>query len=176
MSRCAFNGLVGWFVCWLAWWCVVVSVGSTAEAAPCWTPPVVGRVVDPFREPSCPYCAGNRGLEYEVGAGVVVRAVAAGVVSWSGSIAGVRHVVVRHGDDRRATYGKLVSTQLRAGDRVVAGMRVGTASGVFYFGLREQNRYIDPMPFLSRLVGRPRLVPTDASRPRPAPAPRLSCP
>ncbi len=41
---------------------------SPASAAPCWNPPVAGRVVDPFRMPACTWCPGNRGIEYEVGA------------------------------------------------------------------------------------------------------------
>lgn len=147
----------------------------SAVAAPCWLPPVSGRVVDPFREPPCPYCAGNRGLDYAVASNTAVRAVAAGRVTWSGSVAGTIYVVVEHTNGWRATYGELTSATLSTGDRVVSRLTVGRASGSFYFGLRRGQTYIDPAPFLGRLVGRPRLVPTDGTAPLPAPRPRLRC-
>ena len=148
---------------------------NAAFAAPCWQPPVTGRVTDPFRPPSCPYCAGNRGLHYRVGPNAQVRAVAAGVVSWAGSIADVTYVVVRHANGWRTTYGRLTSTSLRTGDPVTQRSSVGTASGAFHFGLRVGEEYRDPAPHLGRLVGRPRLIPVDGSAARPAPAPRWRC-
>lgn len=152
----------------------VVSPGP-AVAAPCWLPPVVGRVADPFREPPCPYCAGNRGIDYVVGSNAVVWAVAGGRVTWSGAVAGTRYVVVQHTNGWRATYGQLTSTSLSTGDSVVSRARIGRASGSFYFGLRSGQTYIDPAPYLGRVVGRPRLVPTDGTAPLPAPRPRLRC-
>lgn len=151
-----------------------VVASQPAGAAPCWLAPVAGTVSDPFREPPCPYCAGNRGIEYDVGK-VAVRAVAGGVVTWSGSVAGTRYLVVRHANRWRATYGQLVSSPLSAGDRVVARMSVGVASGSFYFGLRVEETYIDPAKFIGRLVGRPRLVPVDGTQRRDPPSPRLRC-
>ena len=148
---------------------------SAVSAAPCWRAPVVGRVTDPFRKPPCAYCAGNRGLEYAIAPSSVVRAVESGEVAWSGMIAGVRSVVVRHSNGWRATYSRLDRSDVRVGDRVATNGRIGTASWEFYFGLRDGNRYIDPSPYLRRLIGRPRLVPIDGTRSRPAPAPRLSC-
>jgi len=148
---------------------------STAAAGPCWQPPVVGTVTDPFREPPCRFCAGNRGLEYRVGSGVRVRAVASGTVTWAGTIAGTRYVVVRHVNGWRATYGKLETAAVRTGDVVLEGLSLGVATTEFYFGLRHGDRYVDPAPYLGRLVGRPRLVPIDGSRARHAPPPRLRC-
>ncbi|MGA9275314.1 murein hydrolase activator EnvC family protein [Ilumatobacter sp.] len=159
--------------------CVVVLLvaAPTADAGPhsCWQPPVAGTVIDPFREPPCPYCAGNRGLEYRVGTRTPVRAVDSGVVSWAGQIAGTRYVVVRHPDGWRATYGRLDEPAVGTGDVVLAGRSIGIASGRFYFGLRRGEIYIDPAPLLGRLVGRPRLVPIDGSPAWPAPTPRLRC-
>lgn len=152
----------------------LIGAPQAVGAGPCWLPPVTGTVSDPFREPPCPYCAGNRGIDYDVGR-VTVRAVAAGVVTWSGSIAGTRYVVVRHANHWRATYGQLVSSPLSAGDRVVARMRIGAASGLFYFGLRVEDTYINPAQFMGRLVGRPRLVPIDGTQRRDPPSPRLRC-
>jgi murein DD-endopeptidase MepM/ murein hydrolase activator NlpD len=156
--------------------CIAILVPSpAADAAPCWRPAVAGHVTDPFRAPSCPYCPGNRGIEYSVLGGTHVRAVAAGTVTWAGSVAGTRYVVVRLANGWRVTYGQLTNALLSTGDNVVPGVRVGTASGSFYFGLRIGANYRDPAPFLGRLVGRPRLVPVDGTAPRAAPATRLRC-
>jgi murein DD-endopeptidase MepM/ murein hydrolase activator NlpD len=154
---------------------VVLFAPDTAAAAPCWVPPVSGVVSDPFREPSCPYCAGNRGIEYRVGSSAMVRAVGSGIVSWAGTIAGTTYVVVRHRDGWRVTYGRLSNASLRTGDVVLAGTAVGRASGSFYFGLRVGQRYVDPAPFLGERRGRPRLVPVDGRAARPAPPARWRC-
>lgn len=147
----------------------------TAVAAPCWRPPVTGTIIDPFREPPCPYCPGNRGLEYRITGRSPVQAVESGVVSWAGLVAGERYVVVRHGNGWRATYGRLASASLRTGDVVLGGQRIGDAEDLLYFGLRDGFRYIDPAPFLGELVGRWRLIPTDGRDARPPPAPRVRC-
>ena len=47
--------------------------------------------------------------------------------------------------------------------------------GHLHFGLRDGDVYLDPAPYLGRLVGRPRLVPDDGTVARPAPPPRLRC-
>jgi murein DD-endopeptidase MepM/ murein hydrolase activator NlpD len=159
---------------------VVVAAGSTrpAIAAPCWRPPVDGAgttIVDPFRAPTCRWCAGNRGIEYRVRPATVVRAAATGVVSFSGLVAGTRYVVVELASGWRLTYGDVVSSRLRAGDRVVAGSRIATASGRLHFGVRTAGGYVDPAPYLARAEGRRRLVPVDGRAPRPAPPPRWSC-
>lgn len=153
----------------------ILEPNDAVDAAPCWRPAVTGRVTDPFRSPSCPYCSGNRGIEYSVPRGSRVTAVAAGTVTWAGSVADTRYVVVRHANGWRVTYGELTETSLSTGDTVVRGVRVGTASGSFYFGVRVGAAYRDPAPFFGQLVGRSRLVPVDGSRPRVAPAARLRC-
>ncbi|MFK7917060.1 MAG: murein hydrolase activator EnvC [Ilumatobacter sp.] len=153
----------------------MLGPSSVAFATPCWRQPTVGTVSDPFREPLCPYCAGNRGIEYRTAPGRSVRSVAAGVVSWTGVIAGVRWVVIRHVDGWRATYGHLAESKLQSGDRVPARSIVGATSASFYFGLRRGDRYVDPAKYLGRLVGRSRLIPVDGATARPAPPPRLSC-
>jgi murein DD-endopeptidase MepM/ murein hydrolase activator NlpD len=153
-----------------------VSLFASLLLSSCLLPPVTAPVADPFREPACQWCPGNRGIEYAVAAGTPVRAAATGTVTFSGSVAGTFYVVVRHADGLRATYGRLTGSHLGVGDVVVAGAIVGTAAGGFHFGLRDGDRYIDPAPFVGRLVERVRLVPTDGSAPRPAPPPRIECP
>lgn len=145
-------------------------------AEPCWTPPVVAPVSDPFRNPACAWCAGNRGIEFGTEPGAVVTAVATGRVTFAGSVTGTVYVVVRHGDGRRVTYGNLDSEGYDTGDLIVRGQLVGRTAGAFHLGLREGDRYLDPGPYLGRLVPRPRLIPVDGSRANPAPPPRLTCP
>jgi murein DD-endopeptidase MepM/ murein hydrolase activator NlpD len=143
---------------------------------PCWSPPITGQMTDPFRAPGCLWCPGNRGIEYDVQAGLPVRAVAAGTVTFSGAVAGERYVVVELRSGWRVTYGRVDSTTLRAGDTVAHGSIVARSSDRFYFGLRIDGGYVDPAPYLGVEVGRRRLVPTDGRPARPAPPPSVRCP
>jgi murein DD-endopeptidase MepM/ murein hydrolase activator NlpD len=152
---------------------VVAVLGLLAPT--CYMPPITSPVVDPFRAPACQFCPGNRGLEYEPAIGTKVVAAAAGVVTFSGLVAGVRYVVVEQDDGRLATYGRLAAAKVVVGASVAVGDQIGTTTERFYFGLRDGDQYIDPAPFLGTLRSRPRLIPTDGSPPRPAPAPTLSC-
>lgn len=155
----------------MAVWCQAVPVQA---GAPCWSPPVVGRVVDPFRAPACVWCPGNRGIEYEVGRPTTVRSVAAGIVEFSGVVAGERYVVVRLPNGWRLTYGRLASAGLESGQAVLAGTVVGKVDSEFLFGLRIDGEYADPAPYLGVPTGRRRLIPLDGrpARPVPAAAPR----
>ena len=155
--------------------CLMLVQPTSAMASQCWRAPVGGPVVDPFRAPSCPYCAGNRGIEYGVAPSTAVRAVAAGTVIYRGTIARVIYVVVRHANGWKTTYGKLTSSSLRRGDRVAARSRIGRASGQMYFGLRIGGKYRDPAPFFGSALGRSRLVPVDGSPQRLAPPPVWRC-
>jgi murein DD-endopeptidase MepM/ murein hydrolase activator NlpD len=149
---------------------------SVLLAAACLLPPVDAPVADPFREPPCTWCPGNRGLTYRVRPGITVRAAAGGRVAFSGLVAGTRYVVVVHADGLRATYGGLSSSHLHAGDTVATGAVIGRSGDELHFGLRDGERYVDPEPLLGDVVHRARLVPADGTPPRPAPPPRLSCP
>jgi len=158
---------------------IIVLVVAGLLAAPpqhCLLPPADAAIVDPFREPACEWCPGNRGLTYRLRAGSAVRAAAAGTVSFSGVVAGTRYVVVAHVDGLRATYGGLASSPLAAGDAVAAGAVIGRSGTELHFGLRDGERYVDPEPLLGEIAHRARLLPTDGTPARPAPPPRLRCP
>jgi septal ring factor EnvC (AmiA/AmiB activator) len=142
---------------------------------PCWPVPVAGTVVDPYREPPCVWCPGNRGIEYQTRPGGVVRSVAAGVVSFSGEVAGERYLVVELATGWKLTYGRIASTTFVIGDAVLGGSIVARTSDRFFFGLRIDDEYADPAPYLGVEIGRRRLVPTDGRLARPAPAPTLRC-
>jgi murein DD-endopeptidase MepM/ murein hydrolase activator NlpD len=155
---------------------VIGAVVAVLLLAPgCYQPPVSAPIVDPFRAPSCPFCPGNRGLEYRPPIGSPVIAAAPGIVKFSGVVAGVRYVVIAQTDGRTATYGRLAASRVAVGAAVTMADLVGSTTDRFYFGLREGDRYIDPAPFLGVLRYRPRLVPLDGSAPRRAPIPTMVC-
>lgn len=141
----------------------------------CYPPPVDAPIVQPFVAPACAYCTGHRGLEYQLAPGTSVRAVAPGVVTFSGLVAGTRYVVVMQDDGLSATYGQLDHSSRQAGDAVRAGEAVGASTDGLYFGLRDGDRYLDPQPRLGRWKRRARLVPSGGRAPRPAPPPTLQC-
>lgn len=154
---------------------VVAAHPVVVTAAPCWAPPTDAPVVDPFREPACPWCPGNRGLAYGTPAGVTIRAVAAGRVTFAGDVAGTVYVVVELASGWRLTYGNLASADVARGATVVAGVVVGRTAGEFHFGLRDADgEYRDPAPYLGTWRYPPRLIPLDAPAP-PPPPPTLVC-
>ncbi len=154
--------------------CVALGA-STATARTCWQAPVDGIVVDPFRAPPCVWCAGNRGLDYRVGAGAAVQAAASGRVEFAGTVVGVDYVVVRLPSGWRHTYGQLTSTSVEVGDAVLAGVAIGSASQTFFFSVRVGDTYVDPAPYIGELRSRPRLIPLDGTPARPAPPARPRC-
>lgn len=155
-------------------WSLVLGGVAAVAAGPCWAPPVGGAVVDPFRVPDCRWCAGNRGIDFDTTPGEPVRAVTAGLVTFSGVIAGIGYVVTDVGGGRRITYGGLVDRRPREGDVVAEGAVLGSAGTSLHLGLRFGDRYVDPTPYLGRPAGRPRLVPTDG-RPAAVSRPVLRC-
>ena len=163
-------------------WLSVVGVSAAllvaapdAEAAPCWRPPVDATIVDEFRAPPCVWCAGNRGLEYAIDGTTSVVVAASGRVEFVGTVAGVRYVVVRLSNGWRHTYGQLGSTSVDTGDIVLEGRSIGQVTDRFFFGLRIGDDYADPSSYIGVMRTRPRLVPVDATPPRPAPPARPTC-
>jgi len=99
------------------------------------------------------------------------------VVSFAGRVAGTLYVVVAQGDGSRATYGMLLTRVVGVGDGVASGQIVGYSSARLYFGIRDpQGQPIDPTGMLGHWVGRPRLIPVDATAARAGPPPTLACP
>ena len=101
-------------------------------------------VADAFREPSCTWCAGNRGVEYVTPPHAPVYSAASGEVTFSGSVAGSKYVVVRGRDGVLVTHGRLERVEVKAGDRVASGFRIGISSGALYIGVRRSGVYLDP--------------------------------
>ena len=111
-------------------------------------------ISDPFRQPSCDRCAGNRGIEYTTKPGTPIIAGASGVVSFSGVVANKKYLVIKTAAGRRLTYGSILTSDLRIGNSVVAGQIIGTTSNMLYFGLRENSAlgdvYVDPAKYLNQ--------------------------
>lgn len=156
-------------------WLFTFVAGDAADAAPCWLPPVSGPVIDPFRAPLCPYCAGNRGIEYRTSPLAVVRSVDAGRVTFGGVVAGTGYVVVDIGAGWRLTYGGLRNVAVDRGARVGPDDVLGRTNGRLHFGLRVSGEYRDPARYFGRAVGRPRLVPIDGTARLPRPAEARRC-
>lgn len=162
---------------------LTVSVGVTGPTdamageppPPCLLAPVHAPVRDPFRSPACPWCPGNRGIEYATAPGGPARAGAAGVVAFAGPVAGTLYVVVDHPSGLRTTYGRLATIGVAVGQGVAAATVVGTTGAQFFFGVRRSGTYLDPAAFLVELRRRPRLVPTAGGPRRPDHSARLSC-
>lgn len=129
----------------------------------CSMAPVDAPVVDPYRPPACPWCPGNRGIDYGTAVGIPVRSVHAGVVTFAGSVATVNYVVVAIPDGRRLTYGGLTDISVGVGDRVSVGQVLGTTGAVLHFGVRRGSGYEDPSVVLQGR-SRARLVRVDGLR------------
>lgn len=155
---------------------LTMLVAVLASLAPCWDPPVTAPITDPFRLPACTYCPGNRGIEFAPEPGQPVAAVAAGRVTFVGTVAGTVYVVVEHAAGRRATYGRLGAVAVSRGASVVAGQRIGATTDAFYFGLRHGDRPVDPTSMFGRRRYSLRLLPTDGSASPPGGQGRLVCP
>jgi len=144
-------------------------------AAVCWPMPVTAPITVPYRTPACIWCAGHEAVGWSVPAGTPVHVVAPGRVVFAGRVAEVGYVSVDVGA-LRTTYGGLGRLRVRVGQVVGVGEVLGSASGLVTFSVRTAGVHLDPTPFFGRVVGRPRLVPTDGRRPRPRSAAESVCP
>ena len=116
-------------------------------ASVCLVVPSSAVVVDPFRAPTCDRCAGNRGLELALPAGLPVTAGADGTVVFAGQVGGRNYVVLRAARDSRVriTYGGIDAIAVQRGERVARGQRLGRSIGHLFLGVRLGDRYVDPL-------------------------------
>ena len=161
--------------------CVVAAapMPSPASGAPsdstvpsAWMRPVPGAVARPFVAPRAIYGPGHRGVDFTAPPGTPVVASSAGVVTFAGLVAGSLHVVIDHGDGLRTSSSFLARSDVQRGQRVVRGQVIGLAggvgpehaAGVFHFGLRVGETYVDPMKLFAPvdLAAAVRLVPAHA--------------
>ena len=147
----------------------------------CLIAPVNGAIIGPFVAPACPYCVGNRAIDFATNHGEEVRAPVSGVVHFAGSVGGRRYVTIRSGGEL-VTVGGLgdLDERVARGRVVRQGQRLGRATGrgdgsldpVSLSVRHPEGLHLDPTPWLGRLVSagpQSRLVPRDGTMRRPAP-------
>lgn len=151
---------------------LVVVLGLLAVAAPAaadegpWGWPLAGphTVVRGFSPPATAYGAGHRGVDLPSAPGALVRASAAGRVTYAGLLAGRGVVVVTHGA-LRTTYEPVLSA-VAVGQQVALGETVGRlaaghagcrVAACLHWGLRRGEEYLDPVRLVQR--GPVRLLP-----------------
>ncbi|MEU9046115.1 MULTISPECIES: M23 family metallopeptidase [unclassified Kitasatospora] len=146
-----------------------------------------GAVLGRFEPPAKPWAAGHRGVDLAAEPGAEVRAAAAGVVTFSGLVAGRPVVTVSHlgsgSPPLRTTYLPLTGT-LPVGTAVAAGQVIGrlapdgrhcAARDCLHWGLLRGGRYLDPLalfgagtarllPLGSEPLGAERLQPSEAEQ------------
>lgn len=150
----------------LAWSFTSAPMGAGAGAVDYSAPVGSVRVLRPFDPPATRYGAGHLGVDLGVPTHAAVRAAAAGVVTFAGSVAGRGVVVVRHADGVRTEYEPL-RVGVRRGGVVRAGAVLGTVAGrhggcapnrCLHWGARRGASYLDPL-LLLRPLGTVRLLP-----------------
>lgn len=117
------------------------------------------RVVRPFDAPASPYGPGHRGIDLASAEGRPVRAVAPGVVTHSGMVAGRGTVTVRHSSGVESTY-EPVESRVDEDSVVAAGTVLGSLSTAehcasaepcLHLGARLGEEYLDPLLLLTRV-------------------------
>lgn len=122
-----------------------------------WSWPVVGPVLRAFDPPRTTFGSGHRGIDIACPIGASIRAVAAGTVTFAGSVGGQRYVTVTHADGTQSTASWVETIIVRRNDAVVAGQAIascgtghsGTVVPHVHFGVRTADgTYIDPLGLL----------------------------
>ena len=116
------------------------------------------RLVRAYVAPAHEYGPGHRGIDLEPLGGAEVRAPAAGVVAFAGSVAGRGILTIDHGDGLVTTLepvqtaagaGRAVSRRTRSSRRSRSGGHA--AAGTLHFGVRLHGDYINPMLLLGEV-------------------------
>ncbi len=127
---------------------------ANAFAETRWEWPVDGTVEGSFRyQQATPFLRGQRrGIEIAAQAAATVRSACAGTVTYAGVVANLGPLVAVRCGDLSATYLHLGSVDVRRGDRVYPGKRIGrVGSERIYLGARKVGSrfgYIDPLTLL----------------------------
>lgn len=119
-------------------------------------------LVQEFAEPTVRWGPGHRGVDLAAPVDTVVRSPATGLVVFAGHVVDRDVVTVQHTDGLRSSLEPVlavtaVGTAVQAGDvlgRVTTG---GHCSGCVHWGVRDGERYLDPLSLLTS--GTVRLLP-----------------
>jgi murein DD-endopeptidase MepM/ murein hydrolase activator NlpD len=104
--------------------------------------------------------AGHRGLDFRAPLGTDVIAMEAGRVEFREERYGYgRHVYITHESGRQSLYAHLGLVMVETGETVQAGAKIGeigmtgrTTGPHLHFEIRENNRQVNPMGYLSKAV------------------------
>jgi murein DD-endopeptidase MepM/ murein hydrolase activator NlpD len=129
---------------------------APAHATGSWTWPVTGAVIRGFDPPGSPYGSGHRGIDVAAPSGTLVRAPAAGVVSFAGNVGGRLFVTIDHGGGLLSTCSFLSALLVHEGDLVAQGEgialsgtgHVGDTTPNVHIGVRLNGEYVDPLDYL----------------------------
>jgi murein DD-endopeptidase MepM/ murein hydrolase activator NlpD len=153
--------------------------GSVQRPSSQWQWPLepVPAVVRRFQPSPTPWGAGHRGVDLAARTREPVRAAGAGVVSFSGVIAGQGVLAIQHGGGLRTTY-QPVDARLPAGTTVAAGQQVGVMAATpghcvpavcLHWGLLSgsgrASKYLDPLSLFGLDLSPPVLLPVLALSP-----------
>lgn len=134
---------------------IVLSSAAPSAASTWLVPPVDGAIERRFEQPGSQWGPGHRGIDYGVGLGTAVRAVASGTVVFAGDVAGTRAVTVAHPGGLESTYSDLSEVLVMAGDRVEQGYWIGRSgkthdggSDGMHLGIKLEGAYVDPEAFI----------------------------
>lgn len=116
------------------------------------------RVVRAFDPPESRYGPGHRGIDLAAAPGQTVLAVADGVVTHSGEVAGRGTVTVRHANGLASTY-EPMDERIVEGAVVAKGEVLGTigttahcaSESCLHLGARLGEEYLDPLLLLTRV-------------------------
>ena len=134
---------------------VLAARSRSVEDGPRWAWPLAPdpRLVERFAPPPHPRSAGHRGVDLDATVGQPVRAPEAGVVTFSGVIAGRGVVVLAHPGGLRSTF-EPVERALPTGAVVERGQAVATVSAAsghcvpatcLHWGVLRGETYLDPL-------------------------------
>lgn len=137
----------------------LVGLPPPPSASPTWLWPVGDgarpAVAASFDAPTERWGPGHRGIDLRTAKGADVTAVADGVVTHRGRIAGRGTLSITHDSGIRSTYEPVVS-ELSVGDRVRRGQVVGhigvganhcAPRTCLHLGAKRADDYLDPLPF-----------------------------
>ncbi|KHK97582.1 peptidase M23 [Microbacterium mangrovi] len=131
------------------------TAASDASERAVWVWPTAShRVIVAYAAPATRYGPGHRGIDIAAPIGSGVAAPAAGIVAFSGRVAGRPVLTIDHGDGIVSTL-EPVASDAAAGDVVRGGERVGTVAvgghadpDTVHLGARRNGEYINPMLLL----------------------------
>ncbi|GGJ67427.1 stage IV sporulation protein FA [Anoxybacillus voinovskiensis] len=126
----------------------ILPVEKTKKStnSPTYAVPATGRVLEKFTE-------NGQGIMVETDNNASVEAMSEGIVIFTGTKEKIgKTVIIQHADGSESWYGNLGTITVKLYDFVEKGKEVGKAAnetngakGVFYFAIKQGDRFIDPI-------------------------------